>query len=178
MSTSTGIPLGPLTTFGVGGPAGRVLEVREVADFTEYALSGPTVPPLILGHGSNVVISADPESRSAGSFFLNPVVPAHTWEPFTQRAISATGHEPPVLSGPESRTRTSAGWLIEHAGFERGQRFGTARISRKHTLALVAEDGTTAADIDLAAKTIAHRVRQTFGIALVPEPRFVGPFER
>ncbi|MFI7110370.1 UDP-N-acetylmuramate dehydrogenase [Nonomuraea sp. NPDC050227] len=121
-----------------------------------------------------VVDPADPESRSAGSFFLNPLLAAATWAEVKRRVAALTGHEPPVLSGSDGLVRTSAGWLMEKAGFQRGQRFRSARISRKHTLALVADDGTTAADIAFAARTIVQRVHELFGVTLTPEPRFIG----
>jgi UDP-N-acetylmuramate dehydrogenase len=117
-----------------------------------------------------VVDPADPESRSAGSFFLNPVI--DDWESL----IRAVPVDPPRLVSSDGRVRTSAGWLMERAGFTRGQRFGTARLSRKHPLALVAEDGTSAQDIHDAAYEIIRRVDESFGVRLEPEPRFVGVF--
>ncbi|GAA0630660.1 UDP-N-acetylmuramate dehydrogenase [Kutzneria viridogrisea] len=124
-----------------------------------------------------VVDPADPDSRSVGSFFLNPTIPLPDWDAFSERLLAATGRRPPHLADVGDSVRTSAGWLIEQAGFTRGQRFGTARISTKHTLALVAEEGTKASDIWLAAGTIVNRVHDMCGVRLHPEPRFVGPFD-
>jgi UDP-N-acetylmuramate dehydrogenase len=91
-----------------------------------------------------VIDPADAESRSVGSFFLNPAVPTKAWDRFVRRVRAMCGELPPELTRSPDSVRTSAGWLMQRAGFSRGQRFGSARISHKHTLALVAEDKTTA----------------------------------
>jgi UDP-N-acetylmuramate dehydrogenase len=123
-----------------------------------------------------VVDAGDPESRSAGSFFLNPVIDERAWSELCHRAGAGTTDRPPRLVSSDGMLRTSAGWLIERAGFTRGQRLGSVRISRKHTLALVAEDSTTALDVRRGADTIRGRVGELFGVWLEPEPLFVGPF--
>lgn len=123
-----------------------------------------------------IIDPAEAESRSAGSFFLNPAIPAKAWDRFVRRVCAMCGEQPPELIRSTDSVRTSAGWLMQRAGFSRGQQFGSVRISHKHALALVAQDGTTATDIRLAASTIADRVNKLFGVWLEPEPRFVGSF--
>jgi UDP-N-acetylmuramate dehydrogenase len=73
--------------------------------------------------------------------------------------------------------KTSAAWLIEHAGFAKGFTLGPAAVSRKHTLALVNSGGARAADIIALAREIRRGVFDRFGIRLTPEPVFVGFIE-
>jgi UDP-N-acetylmuramate dehydrogenase len=112
----------------------------------------------------------DPDTRSAGSFFTNPILDADAFAALVERA----GTAPPAFPEPDGRTKTSAAWLIERAGFTRGygDPAGIA-ISTKHVLALTNRGaGTTAALIALA-REIADGVQAAFGVALVPEPVFV-----
>ncbi|HET6548352.1 MAG TPA: UDP-N-acetylenolpyruvoylglucosamine reductase, partial [Solirubrobacter sp.] len=74
----------------------------------------------------------------------------------------------------DGRVKTSAAWLIQRAGFERGMTRGRVAISSKHTLALVNRGGATTAELVALAREIAAGVRGAFGVELVPEPAFVG----
>jgi UDP-N-acetylmuramate dehydrogenase len=117
-----------------------------------------------------VLDSNDPESRSAGSFFTNPLV-----EPgVVERVEAASGARPPAFPASEGRSKLAAAWLIERSGFSKGQRFGRVHVSSKHALALVTEPGATTADLLNAARAIQSGVRDRFGITLEPEPIFVG----
>jgi UDP-N-acetylmuramate dehydrogenase len=116
-----------------------------------------------------VVDAADPESRSAGSFFTNPVVEAAAAAGVAARA----GARPPQWPQPDGRVKLSAGWLIERAGFAKGTTRGAVGISRKHALALVARDGATTAALLALAAEIQAGVRDRFGVALEPEPVIV-----
>lgn len=123
-----------------------------------------------------LLVEGDPDCRSAGSFFKNPVVSLAQL-----RAIAdATGEEPPHfpagLGAPDpSRVKIPAAWLVEHAGFARGYTLGAAGVSSRHTLALVNRGGATAADVLALAERIATTVHQTFNIPLEREPVLVGP---
>jgi UDP-N-acetylmuramate dehydrogenase len=120
-----------------------------------------------LRRGKGMVIdSADPDSVSAGSFFTNPIL-----EP---DAFAALPGSPPAFPEPDGRIKTSAAWLIERAGFERGHGEGRVGISAKHTLALVNRGGATTAELVALAREIADRVQSVFGIRLHPEPVLVG----
>jgi UDP-N-acetylmuramate dehydrogenase len=113
----------------------------------------------------------DPDSRSAGSFFTNPVLSA---EQFARLEASATGPVPRFDAG-QGRVKVPAAWLIEHAGFGKG--YGApsrARISSKHTLALVNAGGATTSDLLALAREIREGVRAAFGVTLDPEPILVG----
>lgn len=114
----------------------------------------------------------DPDTRSAGSFFTNPVMSPEEFAALVQRAGTTPAHWPE----PDGRVKVSAAWLIEHAGFGKGysgNHPGVA-ISSKHTLALTNRGtGTTAALLDLA-REIRDGVVRTFGVRLYPEPVLVG----
>ena len=85
------------------------------------------------------------------------------------------GERPPAWPEPDGRIKTSAAWLIERAGFHRGHGDPeTVAISSKHTLALTNRGHGTTADLVSLAREIATGVEQRFGVALVPEPVFVG----
>ena len=120
-----------------------------------------------------VIDPADPDSVSAGSFFTNPILDAEAFA-LLQRRAGGRGESPPAFPEPDGRVKTSAAWLIERAGFERGMTRGRAAISSKHTLALVNRGGATTAELVGAAREIAGGVRDAFGVELVPEPAFVG----
>jgi UDP-N-acetylmuramate dehydrogenase len=123
-----------------------------------------------------VVDPADPDSVSAGSFFTNPVLDPGAFAALQGRVRARLGDDArlPAFPEPDGRVKTSAAWLIQNAGFARGHRRGGAAISAKHTLALVNRGGATAAELVALAREIAAGVREAFGVALVPEPVFVG----
>jgi UDP-N-acetylmuramate dehydrogenase len=126
---------------------------------------------LALRRGKGMVIDpGDPDSVSAGSFFTNPILDSAAFDALVRRA----GERPPAWPEPDGRTKTSAAWLVERAGFSRGYGDGRAGISSKHTLALVNRGGATTAELVALAREIAAAVRDAFGVALVPEPVFVG----
>lgn len=129
-----------------------------------------TVIALRRGKGM-VVDPADPESRSAGSFFTNPIVSPDQLAAVRTRVPD--GVQMPTFAAPDGMTKLSAGWLIERAGFAKGTTRGNAGISNKHALALVNRGGTTAELLALASE-IQAGVRNAFGVELSPEPIIVG----
>jgi UDP-N-acetylmuramate dehydrogenase len=121
-----------------------------------------------------VVDPDDHDSWSAGSFFTNPIVDDGT-------ALPAEAPRYPVtdpLSGAkiEGKTKTSAAWLIEHAGFAKGFSVGDGRatLSNRHTLALTNRGHARTADVIELARTVVDGVEDAFGITLEPEPTFIG----
>ena len=123
---------------------------------------------LALRRGKGMVLdAADPDTRSAGSFFTNPLLDADAYAP-----LQAAGA--PGWPEPDGRVKTSAAWLIEHAGFGKGAFDGPVGISSKHTLALVNRGGGTAADLRRVARAVRDGVRERFGVELVAEPVVVG----
>jgi len=118
-----------------------------------------------------VIDEADPESVSAGSFFTNPVLDEAAFARLRERA----GPGLPAFPQADGTVKTSAAWLIEHAGFARGHGDPlTIAISSKHTLALTNRGAGTTTDLVALAREIAAGVHEAFGVDLHPEPVFVG----
>jgi UDP-N-acetylmuramate dehydrogenase len=124
----------------------------------------------------------DPNRRSAGSFFTNPIVTRAQADRLIDDAV-ATGlvqrrEEVPVFAAPDDasgpRVKLSAGWLIERAGFARGTRRGAVGLSTKHALCLVHHGGGRTADLLAFAREIVAGVRARFGVELTPEPVLLG----
>jgi UDP-N-acetylmuramate dehydrogenase len=134
---------------------------------------------LALRRGKGMVLDPDdPDTVSAGSFFTNPVLDTGAFAALRARAAERLGPDapPPAWPDADGHVKTSAAWLIERAGFHRGHGNpeGIA-ISGKHTLALTNRGGGTTAELVALAREIAGGVQDAFGVALVPEPVFVGP---
>jgi UDP-N-acetylmuramate dehydrogenase len=122
---------------------------------------------LELRRGKGMVLNADDhDTWSAGSFFTNPLVSA---------AVAAgLPSDAPRYPQPDGTVKTSAAWLIEHAGFSRGYGSGLARISTKHSLALTNRGGATTAELLELARQVRDGVEKAYGVLLVPEPVLVG----
>ncbi|MFF2953936.1 UDP-N-acetylmuramate dehydrogenase [Kitasatospora sp. NPDC057965] len=120
-----------------------------------------------------VLDAADHDTWSAGSFFTNPVLSAEQYAAFL---AVATGREltAPAYPAPDGRTKTSAAWLIDKAGFGKGYGSGPATLSTKHTLALTNRGAATTEDLLALAREIRDGVRAAFGVELVNEPVMVG----
>jgi UDP-N-acetylmuramate dehydrogenase len=129
---------------------------------------------LALRRGKGMVLDpADPDSVSAGSFFTNPILAADAFAALEARA--ADRGRLPRFPEPDGRVKTSAAWLIERAGFERGHGNPSGiAISSKHTLALTNRGGGTTVELLGLAREIAGGVRDRFGVELEPEPTLVG----
>ena len=124
---------------------------------------------LALRRGKGMVIDpGDPDSISAGSFFLNPILTAEEF------AALAARHDLPGWPEPAGRVKTSAAWLIERAGFGRGYGNGRVGVSSKHTLALVNRGGATTAELLALARELRDGVRERLGVELQVEPTLVG----
>lgn len=126
---------------------------------------------LELRRGKGMVLDAgDPDTRSAGSFFTNPILPAgHAAE----LELRAPGF--PRWETPGGAVKVPAAWLIEQAGFPKGYQRGPVRISTKHTLALTnPSGGGTAHDLLELAREVRDGVLAKFGVTLVNEPVMVG----
>jgi UDP-N-acetylmuramate dehydrogenase len=120
-----------------------------------------------------VLNANDPDSRSAGSFFKNPIVSAEQYADVHQRA-EARGLTVPSYPALEAHHKIPAAWLIEQSGFPRGYTKGRVGVSSKHTLALVNRGGASAADLIALKNDIQSAVHSQFGINLHPEPVFLG----
>jgi len=116
-----------------------------------------------------LLVQGDPDCRSAGSFFKNPVVPESQMEAVAAAARLAAGEVPQWAAG-DGCVKLPAAWLLERAGFVKGYGTGPVRISSRHTLALTNRGGATFADIEALESEIVEGVRARFGITLHREP--------
>ncbi|MGY1500308.1 UDP-N-acetylmuramate dehydrogenase [Streptomyces sp. QTS52] len=134
-----------------------------------------TVLKLRAGKGM-VLDPEDHDTWSAGSFFTNPILTDAEFAAFHARVAERLGADavPPAYPAGEGRTKTSAAWLIDKAGFTKGYGTGPARISTKHTLALTNRGRATTEDLLALAREVVAGVRDTFGVTLVNEPVTVG----
>ncbi|MEM6454091.1 MAG: UDP-N-acetylmuramate dehydrogenase [Acidobacteriota bacterium] len=119
----------------------------------------------------------DPDQRSAGSFFVNPIVTTARADAIRDAVAAAQPDAPTMpryaVDGAD-RVKLSAAWLIERAGFRRGETRGRAGLSRRHVLALTNRGGASADALLQLAATIRRRVANRFGVTLRPEPVFWG----
>jgi len=127
---------------------------------------------------SMVLRPGDPDSKSAGSFFKNPIVSeSDAWfveEAARSRRSSKDSFHMPRYPMIDGRVKLSAAWLIEHAGFSRGYCRGQAGLSSKHALAIINRGGATAGEILTLMADMQATVDELFQVKLVPEPVFVG----
>ncbi|HYM61578.1 MAG TPA: UDP-N-acetylmuramate dehydrogenase [Thermoanaerobaculia bacterium] len=114
--------------------------------------------------------SNDPDTRSDGSFFMNPVVAASELDGLLARAGAGLPH----FDAADGSVKLSAAWLIENAGFPKGYERGNVGISSKHSLAIINRGGGTARDVLALVELIQRTVRDKFGVELHPEPAFIG----
>ena len=124
-----------------------------------------------------VIDPSDPDTRSVGSFFVNPVLDAGAMACVEAAARARCGLDTqvPRWQVGDGLVKVPAAWLIERAGFGKGYSPGDgARISSKHTLALVNSGSASTASLMALAREIRDGVRDTFGVSLSPEPVLVG----
>jgi len=124
-----------------------------------------------------VIDPADPDTRSAGSFFLNPVLDAATLARVEVAARARCGPDVrvPHFEAGNGHVKVPAAWLIERSGFTRGYNPGDgARISAKHTLALINAGSASTAALLALAREIRDGVHAAFGVTLHPEPILIG----
>ncbi len=153
---STGIRYAELAR-AVGGESAPLARVRE------------TVIALRRGKGM-VLDPSDADTRSAGSFFVNPTMDESAYEALAARA----GEKVPRFPSDDGRVKVPAAWLIEHAGFAKGTARGRAAISTKHALALTNRGGATTEELLALAREIRAGVQARFGVTLAAEPVLVG----
>ena len=108
----------------------------------------------------------DQDSWSAGSFFTNPIV--------TLEIAAGLPEGAPKWPTSDGKVKTSAAWLIQNSGIDKGLSHGGARVSTKHVLALTNSGSATAEEIAQLAREVRARVQEKFGITLEPEVNLVG----
>jgi UDP-N-acetylmuramate dehydrogenase len=170
---------------------GELARALGVAEGAKVPLADAREAVLRLRKGKGMVLDpGDPDTRSAGSFFTNPVLDQEQLAALERAAAAACGSDARVPRFPvgPGLVKVPAAWLIEHAGYRKGypgngrpapggrpgQPGPGPRISAKHTLALVNPGGATATSLLALARDIRNGVRATFGVDLVTEPVLVG----
>jgi UDP-N-acetylmuramate dehydrogenase len=155
------------------GPRSEPIRYAELATHLGVAqgdrapLAAVRAAVLALRRSKGMVLDpADHDTWSAGSFFTNPLV--------TPDQAAQLPPEAPRFPQPDGRVKTSAAWLIDHAGFAKGFALGRAGISTRHVLALTNRGGATADEVVMLARRVRDGVEATVGVRLVPEPVFVG----
>jgi UDP-N-acetylmuramate dehydrogenase len=118
-----------------------------------------------------LLVGGDPDCRSAGSFFKNPVVAEAQYDQIAARSPAPV----PRFVAPHGHVKIPAAWLVEHAGFQKGHTLGAAGISTRHTLAIVNRGGATAKEILTLRDRIVAAVEARFRIRLEQEPVWVAP---
>ncbi|MBO0860370.1 MAG: UDP-N-acetylmuramate dehydrogenase [Chloracidobacterium sp.] len=125
-----------------------------------------------------LIAPEDPDCRSAGSFFKNPVITSSAFarikEIARERNLIGVAEQVPNFPAVDGGVKVPAAWLIERAGFHKGYSRGRVGISSKHTLAIVNRGGATAREVIGLMKEIQERVAERFGVPITPEPVFVG----
>jgi len=109
-----------------------------------------------------VLNSLDSDTYSVGSFFINPVLPKNQ-----------IPENAPIYDAPEGKFKTSAAWLIEQAGFNKGFKLNNAYISNKHNLAICNSGNASAQEIIALAEKIKSGVLNKFKIELQIEPKIL-----
>ncbi len=120
-----------------------------------------------------LIVEGEPDSRSAGSFFKNPIVSRETLE-HVARTLRLGAEEIPHWPTEEDRIKLPAAWLLERAGFVKGYVLGNAGISSRHTLALINRGHATASEIFALRNAIQQKVEDLFHIRLEQEPVQLG----
>ena len=155
---------------------GELARILAVGEDERVPLGEARAAVLALRRGKGMVLDpADPDTRSAGSFFTNPVLDARQFAEVERRAAARSVTGVPHFAAGDGLVKVPAAWLIEQAGFAKGYPGnGGARISSKHTLALTNPGGASTATLVGLARQIRDGVRQAFGVELVSEPVLVG----
>lgn len=119
---------------------------------------------------SMVIDENDPNSKSAGSFFKNPILSREKYEEISEKLGRTIPHYPV----DEKTVKIPAAWLIENSGFEKGYRKANVGLSSVHTLAIVNTGDASAGEVIALKNEIQKEVQKHFDVLLQPEPVFIG----
>jgi UDP-N-acetylmuramate dehydrogenase len=161
-----------------GAPTVRYPELRDALS-GEPSLTEVRATVLALRRRKSMVIEEEDQNRrSAGSFFMNPIVSPGVAARITTQAVREglvrEAAQVPCYPAAGGQMKLAAGWLIERAGLTRGYRQGPVGISSRHALALVHHGGGRTADLLALARHVRDTVAARFGVRLVPEPVLLG----
>lgn len=164
-----------------GAPALRYADLKQ---FFAAVTVSPTLAEVraavltIRRQKAMVLDPTDPDSRSAGSFFKNPLISTAEFNALEAKARLAdvVKAEEPIPHYPvtDTQIKVPAAWLIERAGFAKGYVRGNVGLSSKHSLAIINRGGARASEVIGLMREIQNRVQDRFGLLLLPEPIFLG----
>ncbi len=164
-----------------GAPALRYADLKQ---FFADSIAAPTLTEVraavltIRRHKAMVIDPADPDTRSAGSFFKNPLLSSAEFSAMETNARAAgwlkAEEAIPHYAADNAQFKVPAAWLIERAGFAKGYTRGNVGLSRKHALAIVNRGGARASEVVELMREIQSRVHERFSLVLLPEPIFIG----
>jgi UDP-N-acetylmuramate dehydrogenase len=162
-----------------GAPSLRYEQLRRALGESAPSLRRVREEVLRLRREKSMLLDpGDPNSRSAGSFFTNPVVNQEQLDDVLRRAVEAgviqDANEMPRYALGDGLFKLAAGWLIERAGFAKGTRRGAVGLSAHHALALVHHGGGRTSELLTFARELQAEVHLRFGVRLLPEPVMVG----
>lgn len=149
------------------------LQKRFVAGMTPTLVEVAAMVRAIRHEKGMLIVAGDPDCRSAGSFFKNPIVGVDAVARIAAALKIDAGDVPHWPTG-EGTVKLPAAWLLEQAGFTKGYGAGAAGISSRHTLALINRGGATFADIERLQDEIVAGVLDRFGVELEREPAVLG----
>lgn len=159
LSVTFQLPLGTMSAPIAYNELAAKLKV-ELGDRVSTSDLQAAVLELRIGKGM-VLDSADHDTWSVGSFFMNP-------------RVAVAPADAPNWPEADGTVKVSAAWLIEQAGFNKGFTLnGRAALSSKHTLAITNRGSATSADISELADHIVAGVKAKFDIELRPEATFI-----
>ena len=159
LSVTFQLPLGTMSAPIAYNELAAKLKV-ELGDRVSTSDLQSAVLELRAGKGM-VLDSADHDTWSVGSFFMNP-------------RVAIAPENAPHWPEADGTVKVSAAWLIEQAGFNKGFTLnGRAALSSKHTLAITNCGDATSADISELADHIVAGVKAKFDIELKPEATFI-----
>lgn len=168
-------------TFALRPGGAPTLRYRELGEAIGAAPTLSTVRDTVIAlrrRKSMVIDAGDPNRRSVGSFFTNPIVAADVAQRLVARSVAdglvRAPEDVPRWPAADGLVKLSAGWLIERAGIAKGLRAGAVGVSTNHALALVHHGGGTTAELVALAHRVRDAVAARFGVTLTPEPIFVG----
>ncbi|HUI29820.1 MAG TPA: UDP-N-acetylmuramate dehydrogenase [Candidatus Acidoferrales bacterium] len=163
-----------------GGPTVKYDELREYIELRrkrtgngkqeteELSLNTVREAVLALRKKKSMIIDRDdPNSKSVGSFFVNPILSEVEYKNFKERLVSAGIKRAPSYRDTNG-IKISAAWLVENSGFQKGYKRNGVGISSNHSLALVNYSGTAREILSLASD-IENAVFEKFGVKLQKE---------
>jgi len=159
---------------GVGAPRVRYPDLAD--ELAHRGVDRPTLVDvrhsvLAVRRRKGMVLNPhDSDTRSVGSFFMNPVVSTGVRD----RIAAKAGSPPPWFESGPGQVKIPAAWLIERSGIVKGYSDGAVGISTKHPLAIVNRGGAMARDVIRLALRVKRAVIDWCDIWLMPEPVFVG----